>query len=71
MSVRIEKRVEKSIARLKAMGLKVHIMEENPNSALIFVSIPSIVRYVEKQITYPNKSVYVEGDYLIIRVWRT
>lgn len=70
MSIRIEKRIEKSIARLKAMGLKVHILEESPNSALIFVSVPSIAKYIEKQITYPHRKTYVEGEFIVIRVWR-
>lgn len=70
MSVKIEKRVEKSLNRLRAMGLKVMVVEEDPDTALIFITLDSIAKYIEKQITYPLRKVFTEDNYLVIKVWR-
>jgi len=62
--------VAKSLRRLKAMGLKVHVLPEGDNEAYIFVDINSLVKLISKEITYPNKKVYIEDNFIVINVWR-
>jgi ABC-type lipoprotein release transport system permease subunit len=62
--------VQKSIRRLRAMGLKVHILPKDSDEAYIFISLESLADLIEKQITYQNKEVKIENPYLVIRVWR-
>ena len=62
--------VAKSLRRLKAMGLRVHVLTEGNNEAYIFVDINSLVKLISKEITYPNKKVYVEDNFIVINVWR-
>ena len=62
--------VAKSLRRLKAMGLRVHVLAEGDNEAYIFVDINSLVKLISKEITYPNKKVYIEDNFIVINVWR-
>jgi len=62
--------VAKSLRRLKAMGLRVHVLPDGEHEAYIFVDINSLVKIIDKQITYPNKKVYVEDNFIVINVWR-
>jgi ABC-type lipoprotein release transport system permease subunit len=62
--------VQKSIRRLRAMGLKVHILPKDSDEAYIFISLESLADLIEKQITFQNREVKIENPYLVIRVWR-
>jgi len=63
--------VEKSIRRLRQMGLKVHVLPEGDNEAFIFVTLDSIVKLIDSKITYRNKKTYIEDNFLVINIWRT
>lgn len=65
-----DKRVEKSLDRLKAMGLKVYIDAPNNNEAYIVIDINSVLKLIENKITFPNKRVYLEKNYMIVKIWR-
>jgi hypothetical protein len=52
------------------MGLKVHVFEESPTRAYIFIDLNSVLKLIEKNITYPNKRVYFEEGQIVIEVWK-
>lgn len=62
--------VEKALRRLRQMGLSVNILPEGDNEAYIFITLDSILKLIEKQMTYPNRKVYYEKPFMIIQVWR-
>jgi len=62
--------IQKSISRLKAMGLKVHVLEDTPNRGFIFIDLDSVLKLIERQITFPNKRVYYAEGQIVIEVWR-
>jgi hypothetical protein len=62
--------VQKSLARLKAMGLDVKILPESKREVFIFITLESICKLIEKQITFINKSVSIEGGYMVIYLWK-
>jgi len=62
--------VEKSLDRLKAMGLNVHVLDLGENEALIFITLDSVMKLIEKQIKFPNKELKYESPFIVIRVWR-
>ena len=68
--IKYEKRVEKSLSRLKAMGLKVHIEAPNKDEAYIVIDIKSVLKLIESKITFPNKRVFTEGNYMVVHIWR-
>jgi len=70
MQVLKNPQVEKALARLRAMGLEVAVLSESENTGFIFVSLPSVIRLIERQIKYPLKKVYFQDPYIVIRVWR-
>jgi len=70
-AVLTDARIEKAIRRLKAMGLKVNVLQLNPNEGFIFVSLDSFAKLVRKQIKYPNVKVEIESNQLVIYVWRS
>jgi len=76
-SVTLDKRVEKAIARLRAMGFKVNVYAEDEDTGYIFITLESIAKFIERRIGYPHKRLYVvdtsgkEVDgYLVVKVWR-
>jgi hypothetical protein len=62
--------VQKSLARLKAMGLDVRVLPESRKEVFIFITLKSICKLIEKQITFINKSVSIEGEYMVIYLWK-
>jgi hypothetical protein len=62
--------VQASLRRLKSMGLKVHVFEESPYRAYLFIDLNSVLKLIEKNITYPNKRVYFEEGQIVIEVWK-
>jgi hypothetical protein len=62
--------VQKSLARLKAMGLDVRVLPESRREVFIFITLKSVCKLIEKQITFVNKSVSIEGDYMVIYLWK-
>jgi hypothetical protein len=66
--------VEKSVRRLRNMGLKVSVTPVNDNVALIFITIESIknviARLVRQQIKFPNVEIKYEEPFMIIKVWK-
>ena len=62
--------IEKSVRRLRAMGLNVHILPESDNEAYIFITVDSILKLIGSKIRFPNKKLYIEDNFLVIRVWR-
>lgn len=75
MSKDITREVEKSLKRLRRMGLRVHVeydrdMKEMMEYAFIFIELDSLLRYIARRIEYPNKKVYVEEGWVVIKLWR-
>jgi hypothetical protein len=57
-------RIQASLRRLKAMGLKVATDLLDSDTAVIAVDMDSVEKYIERtlysSITYPNKYIYFE-----------
>jgi len=62
--------VEKALERLRAMGLKVEVLPEGDNVAFIFIQLDSVLNLISRQMKYPNKKVYFEKPFIVIKVWR-
>jgi hypothetical protein len=66
--------VEKSVRRLRNMGLKVSVTPVNDNVALIFITIESIknviAKLVRQQIKFPNVEIRYEEPFMVIKVWK-
>jgi hypothetical protein len=70
VSVTLDERFEKSIDRLKAMGLKFYIDAVKDTEAYIVIDLESVVKLIDSKITYPSRRTYMEGKYMIIKVWK-
>jgi len=59
-------RVQASLRRLKAMGLKIETDQLDVDTIIIAVDMESVEKYIERtlyaNITYPNKYVYLEPN---------
>ena len=62
--------VEKALERLRAMGLKVEVLPEGDNVAFIFIQLDSVLNLISRQMKYPNKKIYFENPFIVIKVWR-
>lgn len=62
--------VQKSLARLRAMGLDVRVLPESRREVFIFITLKSICKLIEKHVTFANKSISIEGDYMVIYLWK-
>jgi hypothetical protein len=62
--------VDKSLRRLRAMGLNVKVLSIDPNECFVFVPIDDIVKLIDKQITFTNHRTYFETNQIVIRLWR-
>jgi len=71
MQIAYHPQVEKALERLRAMGLRVHVMPEGDNMAFIFIDFNSVLALIERQIKFPNRKVYFEEPFIVIKVWRT
>jgi hypothetical protein len=65
-----DKRVEASMDRLRAMGLKFYVETMGDNECYIVIDMKSVVRLIDSKITYPSRRTYLEGEYMIIHFWR-
>jgi len=76
-SVLDDPRVQKSIRRLKSMGLGVYAYLKNEDEAVILIDELSIINYIirkiQEAVTYPNKKVFYDNTNKVIRieVWRS
>jgi hypothetical protein len=70
MNVVYDSRVEKSLNRLRHMGLRVQIVQEGRDVAFIFIPIEDIIKLIQKQITYPSSKTYYEEGFIVVKVWR-
>jgi hypothetical protein len=70
MNVVYDSRVEKSLNRLRHMGLRVQIVQEGRDIAFIFIPIEDIIKLIQKQITYPSSKTYYEEGFIVVKVWR-
>jgi hypothetical protein len=52
------------------MGLSVYVEPKGEDEAYIFVKLDSIIKLIDKQITYPNRKIYFDNPFIIIQVWR-
>ena len=63
-SILQDPRIQASLRRLKAMGLKVATDLIDTDTAVIAVDMDSVEKYIERtlysSITYPNKYIYLE-----------
>jgi hypothetical protein len=62
--------VDKSLRRLRAMGLNVKVLSTGSDECFIFVPIEDIVRLINRQITFVNHRTYFESNQIVIRLWR-
>jgi hypothetical protein len=62
--------VDKSLRRLRAMGLNVKVLSIDENECFVFVPIDDIVKLIDKQITFTNHRTYFEANQIVIRLWR-
>jgi len=62
--------IQKSLTRLRQMGLDVIIDVDNENEAFIFVDIDSVIRLIQRQLTYGNTEVFLRVPYIVVRCWR-
>lgn len=62
--------VQKSLNRLKALGLNVKLYSDSEDEVYLLISLDSICKLIEKNITYQNRKVMIEGDQLVIYMWR-
>lgn len=69
-NVQMDERFEKSIARLKAMGIKLYVDNYGNNDAYILMDIPSVLGFFLRKITYPTSESWIDGDYMITHVWK-
>ena len=65
-----DKRVEASMERLRAMGLRFYVETAGQDECYIVIDMKSVVRLIDSKITYPKRRTYLEGNYMIIHFWR-
>jgi len=70
MQIAYHPQVEKALARMRAMGLKVEVLPEGNDRAFIFIGLDSVIKLIDRQIKYPNRKTYFEDGFIIIEVWR-
>ena len=69
-------RVQASLRRLKAMGLRYDITQADANTLIMVIDTESIINYIIRRmyelITYPKKKIYhdQEEDVLVIKIER-
>jgi hypothetical protein len=65
-----DKRIELSEAKLKAMGVAFHVETVGQNECYIVIDMKSLVKLIDRRITYPKRRTYLEGDMMIIKFWK-
>lgn len=69
-SITMDNRVQSSIDRLKAMGLKFHIEQPSVNECMIVIDAESVVKLIDSKITYPKRESVLDGKYMLIHFWK-
>lgn len=62
--------VQKSIRRLKQMGLSVIIDQDEKNELFVFVPIDDVLALIRRQMTFPNTEVDFRMPYIVVHCWR-
>ena len=75
MSRALSAEVRRAIKRLRKMGLRVHVeydrdLKDLREYALIFIDINSLCDLVARKIDYPLKRVYIEENWMVVKVWK-
>ncbi|MGC8608151.1 MAG: hypothetical protein ACP5L5_11400 [Vulcanisaeta sp.] len=65
-----DKRVEASLDRLKAMGLRVNLEIISPNEIAIMIPVKDIVALINRRITYSPRESAMISDLMIIHLWK-
>jgi len=65
-----DKRVEASLDKLKAMGLRVRLDIISPNEVAILIPVKDIVALINRRITYPLKESAMISDLMVIHLWK-
>jgi hypothetical protein len=65
-----DKRIEASMDRLKAMGLRYYVETVGSNECYIVIDVKSIMELIDKRITYPKRRVTLEGNFMVIKFWK-
>ncbi len=65
-----DKRVEASLDRLKAMGLKVDLEIISPNEIAIIIPVKDIIKIINRRITYPLKESAIMSNLMVIHLWK-
>jgi|YelNatPaOPRAMG01_1025707.scaffolds.fasta_scaffold42944_4 hypothetical protein len=69
-SLQFDKRIEASMDRLKAMGLKFYVETVGDSECYIVIDMRSVVKLIDSKITYPKRKTYMEGNYMVIKFWK-
>jgi hypothetical protein len=62
--------IEASLRRLRAMGLDVRLLPESNDECFVFIRLQSLIDIIKKQVTYQNKKITLEKDFIVIYLWR-
>jgi len=66
----LEFRLKGSIEKLKKMGINPKFYHPSPDIAYLFIPLKDVAKLIDGKIEYGNHRTYLEGEYLIIEVWR-
>jgi len=69
----MSEKLKQAVKNLKKAGILVKVWvdkSQNSETGYIFIDLNSLADIVEKRLTYPNKNVYIKGNYMIIEVWK-
>jgi len=65
----VAKQLRETRKKLRKMGIHPWYKIEK-NRGWIVIDLKEFAALIKKKINYPNKKVYLEGDKLIIEVWK-
>jgi hypothetical protein len=73
-TVTMDKRIQTSMDRLRAMGIKFYVEQPDRNQAYVVIDMDSLVKLIDSKITYPSRKTTLEkmGEkvYMMIHFWR-
>jgi hypothetical protein len=69
-SILDDNRLQSSMNRLKAMGLKFHIEQPTKNEVLLVIEAKSLVKLIDSKITYPKRESKLIENYIMIHFWK-
>lgn len=69
-----DNRLQASIDRLRAMGLKFLVQTPTDKEVYLVIEMDSIINLIEKRISYPTKEIQKmkggEKDYMVVHFWK-